>query len=65
MFDIEMCARFVIDQFLSMFRLMDLKPIIALPYNPKKWNARQAIQILDASNSLGFEECIWQLGSGN
>lgn len=43
---------------------MGLKPVITLPYNSKKWDPRQIMEILNTSNDLGIDECIWQLGSG-
>lgn len=48
----------------SVYRSMQSKPVVALPYEPKQWNIRQTIQILGASNKLGLRDCIWQLGSG-
>lgn len=47
------------------FSSMDSTPVIALPYNSKNWNTHQTIKILGASNELGFQNCTWQLGTGN
>lgn len=45
-------------------RLTNLQPIIALPYNPNKWNPRDVIKVLGMADNLGIRDCIWQLGSG-
>lgn len=42
-----------------------IKPLIALPYEPKNWNTRNVMKILGKVSMLGMDDITWQLGAGN
>lgn len=50
--------------FLGCFRSHDLKLVMPLPYDPKKWNPREVIRMLVRFSKIDMDNVMWQLGSG-
>lgn len=38
--------------------------IIPVPYTPNDWDPMQTLKILNNSQAVGINDCIWQLGTG-
>lgn len=50
--------------FVFVLRTSDIKPVIALPYEPKNWNTRNVMKILGKVSLLEMNDITWQLGAG-
>lgn len=48
-----------------MNRSAGIRPVIALPYNPARWNTRNVMRILGKISMLEMNDITWQLGAGN
>lgn len=47
-----------------LLRTSEIKPVIALPYEPKNWNTRNVMKILGKVSLLEMNDITWQLGAG-
>lgn len=48
----------------EVMRSAGIKPVMALPYDPKRWNTRNVMRILGKVSQLEMNDITWQLGAG-